>query len=70
VPFALLFHERFRAEPAHAFVRDLVHEHFAHVTRAEPSPRGGRPRSPAEPAPSARRRASESAVTMVLNQRT
>jgi len=44
VPFALLFHERFRADPAHTFVRDLVHEIFSQKTRAF-SP----PRSPKKP---------------------
>lgn len=37
VPFALLFHERFRADPAHTFVRELVHEIFARRMRAGPS---------------------------------
>ncbi len=46
VPFALLFHERFRADPAHTFVRDLVHELFARKMKAGPSARVGPTKTP------------------------
>jgi DNA-binding transcriptional LysR family regulator len=41
VPFALLFHERYRADPAHAFVRELVHDCFSRALAAGPERASG-----------------------------
>lgn len=40
VPFALLFHERFRSDPAHTFVRELVHAFFVRRMRGRPRKAG------------------------------